>query len=189
MKRLEKQNRFMDLLKPLLGRLERYSLAIAMNREEAKDVVGETLMLAWENFDKLKSDDAFLSYLFTIASRVYKKRQRSFFKFKVSEKQDVDELYCKSLAPDVSTDVGILYKTLEKLPIKQKEAVLLFEIMGFSINEICEIQQSNSSSVKMRLKRGREKIAQLLGVKDYGFNEDKNINIVELSLEKGENHE
>ncbi|MFC2131219.1 RNA polymerase sigma factor [Bacteroidota bacterium] len=184
--RLEKQDKFMELLKPLTVRLERYALAITMNREEAKDVVGETVMLAWENFDKLKSKDAFLSFLFTIASRVYNKRQRSFFKFRVQEAQDIDELYCKSLPPDVSTDVGILYKALEKLPAKQKEAVILYEIMGFSIKEICGIQDSKTSSVKMRLARGRQKIAELMGVRDYGLRNDNTSKIDQLSYEKGQ---
>lgn len=185
MNQKEKQVQFMELLKPLMGRLERYALAIAMNRDEAKDVVGETVMLAWENFDSLKSKDAFLSYLLTIASRVYKKRQRIFYKFRVNEAQDIDELYCRTLAPDVSTDVGLLYKALEKLPTRQKEAIILFEIMGFSIKEICEIQDSETSSVKMRLVRGRQKIAELMGVKDYGLSDNKKIEINELSYAKG----
>jgi len=185
MNQKEKQEKFMELLKPLTGRLERYALAITMNRDEAKDVVGETVMLAWENFDKLKSDDAFLSFLFTIASRVYCKRQRVFFKYRVNEVQDVDELYCRTLAPDVSTDVGILYKAMEKIPVQQKEAIILYEIMGFSIKEICNIQDSNESSVKMRHVRGRQKIAELMGVNDYGL-KDKNKNeINELSYAKG----
>ncbi|MFH1050537.1 MAG: RNA polymerase sigma factor [bacterium] len=189
MNQKEKQEKFMELLKPIMGRLERYALAITMNRDEAKDVVGETVMLAWENFDKLKSDDAFLSFLFTIASRVYSKRQRVFFKFRVNKVQDVDELYCRTLAPDVSTDVGILYKALEKLPAKQKEAIILYEIMGFSIKEISSIQDSNESSVKMRLVRARQKIAELLGVKDYGLRNNKALKINELSNVKGQENE
>ena len=189
MNQKEKQDKFMELLKPLTGRLERYALAITMNREEAKDVVGETVMLAWENYDKLKSEDAFLSFLFTIASRVYNKRQRVFFKFRVNEVQEIDELYCNSLAPDVSTDVGILYKAIEKLSAQQKDTIILYEIMGFSIKEICGIQDSNESSVKMRLVRTRQKIAELMGVKDYGLRNDKTIKINDASYVKGQTNE
>lgn len=171
----------MELLKPLMSKLERYALVVTMNREEAKDVVGETVMIAWEKFDNLKSDQAFLSYLFTIASRIYSKRQRTFIKYKINESQDIDTLYCNSLPPDVSTDVGILYKALENLPVKQKEALILYEIMGFSVKEICKIQDSGLSGVKMRLVRGRQKVADLMGVKDYDFKEDKNVFTKSLS--------
>ena len=48
------------------------------------------------------------------------------------------------------------------LPEEQKEAVILFEISGFSIKEICEIQQAGESAVKQRLKRGRQKLTEIL---------------------------
>lgn len=172
-----------------MEKLERFALAMTMNRDEAKDVVGETLMIAYESLESLKADKAFLSFLFTIASRVYSKRQKSFFKFKIKETQDVDKLYCNSLSPEVATDVGILYKALEKLPAKQKEALILYEIMGVPIKEICEIQDSKISSVKMRLVRGRQKLAEILGVKDFGLKNKKYVKINELSYEKGQKNE
>ena len=53
----------------------------------------------------------------------------------------------------------MLYKALNTLPTNQKEALILFEISGFSIKEVCEIQKSSESAVKQRLKRGRVALA------------------------------
>ena len=53
----------------------------------------------------------------------------------------------------------VLYKALNTLPTNQKEALILFEISGFSIKEVCEIQKSSESAVKQRLKRGRVALA------------------------------
>ena len=44
----------------------------------------------------------------------------------------------------------------------QKESIVLFEITGFSNEEIVEIQDDSVSSVKQRLRRGRERLKQIL---------------------------
>ena len=59
-------------------------------------------------------------------------------------------------------DIQVLYAALDKLPVKQKEAVVLFEISGFSLEEIKNIQGGTLSGAKSRVKRGREKLAILL---------------------------
>lgn len=158
-----KQDKFLKLLKPVTSNLERYALAMTRNREEAKDVVGETIMIAYESFGKLKDESAFLSFLFTIATRVYNKRQRAFVRFRADDKQDVDELYCNTLPPDVAADIRILYSALDKLPGNQREAIILFDIFGLPHKEICTIQDTSLSSVKMRILRGKKKLAVLLG--------------------------
>lgn len=64
--------------------------------------------------------------------------------------------------PDLPLEIEILYNALDKLPSKQKEAIVLFEISGFSQLEICKIQRCTLSAVKSRIKRGKEKLVQIL---------------------------
>jgi RNA polymerase sigma-70 factor (ECF subfamily) len=59
-------------------------------------------------------------------------------------------------------DVYFLHEALAQLTEDQRECLILFEISGFSIKEIMEIQQSSESAVKQRLKRGREKMQEIL---------------------------
>ena len=77
-----------------------------------------------------------------------------------------------------------LYAALDKLPAAQKEAVILFEISGFSIKEIAEIQGSTESGVKSRLKRGREALAKLMN--DH-ISPDKPVNIIKIDTKIAEN--
>jgi RNA polymerase sigma-70 factor (ECF subfamily) len=51
---------------------------------------------------------------------------------------------------------------LAQLPIAQKECIILFEISGFKIKEIAEIQSVSEDAVKQRLKRGRERLQEIL---------------------------
>ena len=45
---------------------------------------------------------------------------------------------------------------LGTLPDVQREAIVLFEMQGFSIDEIASLQRASVSAVKSRLARGRE---------------------------------
>lgn len=59
-------------------------------------------------------------------------------------------------------DIYFLNQALSKLVSEQRESVILFEIVGLSIKEIMEIQGVSESAVKQRLKRGRERLTELL---------------------------
>jgi len=55
-----------------------------------------------------------------------------------------------------------LHRALALLPEAQREALILFEISGFSIKEVAGLQAASISAVKQRLKRGREKLTEIL---------------------------
>ena len=157
-----KQEEFLSLLEPIRVKLSRFVRAIAQDREEAKDLASETILVAFTNFEKLKNKQAFLSYLFTIASRLHKqsfKRKKFWGEY---DEENALQLVSYNSPPDVNYDVEILYKTLKLLPLKQQEAIILFEISGFSLEEIKEIQGGTLSGVKSRLKRGRETLTELM---------------------------
>jgi RNA polymerase sigma factor (sigma-70 family) len=59
-------------------------------------------------------------------------------------------------------EVELLHRALAELSDDQREALILFEISGFSIREVSEIQECSESAVKQRLKRGRERLGEIL---------------------------
>ena len=158
-----KQERFMNLLRPFHKRLERFALTMTRNREDAKDVVGETVLLAYEHLEQLRNDDAFLGFLFTIASRV---SQRRTFRRReeTATAEQVEALFDNFTQPDVALDVQFLYEALDKLPLEQREAVIMAEITGLSHKEIQKVQGGTISGVKVRIFRAKRRLAQLLGV-------------------------
>lgn len=160
---LTRQEKFLLFYKPLKERLECFCVSLTRNRESAKDIVSETLLIAYRQFDSLKNEVSFLSYLFTIATRVYQKKTREYKKREIINKQCADLLYGDNIFRESACDIELLYQAMEKLPAVQREAIILFEISGFSNDEICKIQDSSLSAVKMRLKRGRARLAKLLG--------------------------
>ena len=118
-------------------------------------------MVALENFHALKNEQAFLAFLFSIASNIVNKTNRRLkFKGDFNESKSL-EIQDLSIDAETRMDIKLLYQALNTLPLAQKEALILFEISGFSIKEVAQIQNSSESSVKQRLKRGRDKLSQI----------------------------
>jgi len=156
------QTKFLTLYEPVHESFARFCHARAYGLMEAEDLISETVLCALEKFDKLKNDDAFLGFLFSVATNILKNRNRR-LKFRGSYHES-EAFMIKDEGIDAATrlDVGILYDALNELPKAQKDALILFEISGFSLKEVAEIQRSKLSAVKQRLKRGREGLATIL---------------------------
>lgn len=146
--------------------LERYVLALTGDRETGRDVVAETVLIAYERFETLRTPAAFLSFLFTIATRVHRQHLRVAKRTESIGEEQIEQLFDPGLMPDVAADIGAVYRALGKLPEKQREAVVLFEIMGVPMKEIVEIQGGTLTAVKVRISRGRKRLSVLLGVED-----------------------
>lgn len=162
----EKQKEFMELLEPVYQRLERFALSMTRNRETARDLVHDTILAAYINYEKIQNKNAFIGYLFTIASNEFKRayRRRKFFGFYDEETaQDIPDTDAR---PDLATDITLMREAMMKLPEQMREAVVLFEFSGLSLQEIQKIQGTSLSNIKARVTRGRRRLAKLLSVLD-----------------------
>jgi RNA polymerase sigma-70 factor (ECF subfamily) len=164
--RIDRQEQFLALLDPVHDSLSRFVRGMARDREEGRDLIAETILVAFENFGSLRDGRAFLSYLFTIARRICRHRSHRARLFGRYDEGDAAMLAAQTSAPDAAADVPALYAALDRLPAGQREAVVLFELSGLSLEEIREIQGGTLSGVKARVARGRRKLAELLGVDD-----------------------
>ena len=156
---LTKQEQFLQLYEPVHRSFERYCRSRSFGTDY-RDLMNETLLVAFEKADKLENERAFFSFLCGIARNIVGNQLRK--KKTVSLTPDDLKNFHGSIQNEEQLDIQILYKALALLPDEQEEALVLFEISGFSIREIAEIQQAGESAVKQRLKRGRERLAELL---------------------------
>ncbi len=157
-----KRERFMRLYHPVHDRFVRFCRAKAYGHYDPEDLVNDTVLKAFEQLDHLKNEAAFLHFLFGISRNMLRNHAR-----RLKHRGEYDENKAAQLAvheqrSDAAVDVGLLYEALNELPEEQREAVILFEISGFSIKEIQAIQGAGASAVKQRLVRGRKKLAELL---------------------------
>lgn len=154
----------MSLYKPVHTRFERFCKARAYGEMDFKDLMQETIVVAFEKLDELKNKETFLHFLFGISVRILSNSNK-----KRREAQWSDSFEKRSSDfPDADKKLEIedLYKALGQLPEQQREALILFEISGFSIKEIAVIQESGEDAVKKRLSRGRQELAQIITRQD-----------------------
>ncbi len=59
-----------------------------------------------------------------------------------------------------------LVAALGRLPIEQRQAIVLHHLAGLSVTEVAQLQGCPESTAKARLQRGRARLAVLLADED-----------------------
>lgn len=156
--------KFLELLKPVYSDIVKFCkyLCRDISQDDAKDVLQHSMLKACENFSSLKDEAKFKSWIFTIISRETKNFYRNNFWKKFLPLELSDKVY--DIPVDFKQDdkidtENILSAALSTLSVKERSCILLFEVAGFSIEEIKDIQNESSiSAVKSRLSRARQKM-------------------------------
>lgn len=152
----------MQLYAPEHGRLCRYVQSFVWDKEEAKDIISETTLHAFEQFEQLKSEEKFVPFLFGIARNQFLKYLR-----KKQLTGGLEEHHVVSKFSEQQADAAIMLKfelmrLLEKLSPLQKELLVLFEISGLSYKEIAQLLSINESKVKDQLHEARKRLKELV---------------------------
>jgi RNA polymerase sigma-70 factor (ECF subfamily) len=160
---LTKQERFMQLYAPVHDRFERYCKTRAFGEFHFKDIMHDTLIVAFEKFDILKSQEAFLYFLFGIATRILSNQRKKMRPVYTDNLNSHDfQLSTAETPVELQIEIQHLYQQLDKLDPETRDCIILFEISGFSIKEIMTIQNTGESAVKQRLSRGRKQLMALM---------------------------
>lgn len=158
---INKQIAFMQLYEPAHERLYRFVQSLVWDKDDAKDIVNETALKAFEKFDSIKNKEVFVSYLFSIASNLSKKRYR-ISKIKAAfDWSKADEMKAWQHA-ESTVNIDELNKLLSLLSFEQRRAFVLFELSGFSYDEISEIEQCSLSAIKSRIYTAKQKLKKYL---------------------------
>lgn len=162
-------DRYIRLFMPLADSLLRYAYTLTRNRSDAHDVTSEAMLRGYEQFPQLRNEAAFKAWMFTIVRRVFLQRVERGKRFEAFNPRTHDHAAhtpTPEASTEASTEAALLYAALDRLPREQRETIVLFELLDFSLEEIRAMQGGSLSGVKSRLVRGRAKLAHLLGAKN-----------------------
>lgn len=161
-------NLFLELLKPQYNDALKYCKALCSKTslDDAEDVLQQSLLKALENFDGLRDKDKFRSWFFKIITReFFNSVRKNFWKRFLP----LDNSFTQIQMPEIFHRIeeeeskALLYKALSLISPKERSAILLFEVEGFSIEEIKQIQNEKSiSAIKSRLSRARGKLKKYI---------------------------
>ena len=125
------------------------------NKSDADDLAQDTLVKAYLSLTGFQDKGRFRSWLFKIAHNTFINhiaRQRT------TESIDEARTLVSNTAADSSFEHQDLYMALRALPPKERSAITLFYLNGYSINDIAKITDASEGAVKTQLSRGRDKL-------------------------------
>lgn len=142
--------------------LRAFAISLSQNSALADDLVQDTIVKAWTNFDKFQPGTNLRAWLFTILRNAYYSHRRKM----VREVADPDGVMAMSLAEKPAHDGRLqlreLLVALGKLPEDQREAILLVGASGFTYEEAAEMCDVAVGTIKSRANRARTALAGML---------------------------
>lgn len=155
-----KQKRFDVLLNALYADVYRYAFWLCKNKSMAEDLVQETYLRAWKNFQSLKDEKAAKAWLFTIVRRE-NARQYERYQPQLVDTSEVS-LVDTGISPSENSECFLVQQHIANLSIEFREPLILQLIGGFSAGEISLILDINKNTVLTRLFRARNKLKQVI---------------------------
>ena len=142
-------------------RLRRYARALAGNRDDADDLVQDTLERAWARASLWRGVVDMRAWLFGIMHNLHVDALRRGRLAVVALDEDVPEGV--SPPPQASRAVVLdLQAALERLPPEQREVLLLVALEDMAYADIAQALGIPLGTVMSRLSRGRERLRLLL---------------------------
>jgi RNA polymerase sigma-70 factor, ECF subfamily len=155
---------FLEALASHHDALARFARSLTRSRDDARDLVAETVLKALEAWPSLRERDAFRTYLFRIAHRLYMRQQlrRRLF----GPWSDVDRPSSDPL-PDHATDAVLVRDALQRLPAKHRECLVLVDVLGWSLEDVVAVHGGTIGGLKARLFRARAALRQAMTGGDH----------------------
>ena len=131
------------------------------NKGDADDLAQDALVKAYLSSAGYQDKGRFRSWLFKIAYNTFLNHKAG---LRTAETIDKARTLISSNASDSSFEHQGLYLALRTLPPKERSAVTLFYLNGYSIKEIAAITDTSEDAVKKQLSRGRDKLRKELTI-------------------------
>lgn len=125
------------------------------NKGDADDLAQDTLVKAYLSLAGYRDEGKFRSWLFKIAYNTFLNHKAG---CRTMDSIDGARTLISSTAADSSFEHQDLYLALRTLPPKERSAITLYYMNGYSIKEIATITDTSQDAVKQQLSRGRDKL-------------------------------
>ena len=125
------------------------------NQSDAEDILQDTLIQYLRTSPTLESPAHEKAWLLRVAGNLSKNLLRA------QGYRQTDQLE-ETLVAQEREDLSYVWEAVKALPVPYRETIHLFYYEGYSTAQIAQILDQKESTVRSRLKRGREKLRPLL---------------------------
>lgn len=150
---------------PLKNVLYRLALRITMNREEAEDVVQDTLMKVWDRRENWQDIDSMEAFSLTVCRNIaLDKTKRMARNDESLDGMDYEPKASAVPAPDERAEqrdmLDMVRRIVDSLPEKQKTCMQLRDFEGKSYKDIAQVLSITEEQVKVNIYRARQAVKQ-----------------------------
>jgi RNA polymerase sigma-70 factor (ECF subfamily) len=157
-------NDFARLLEAEIPRLRRYARALTRNVTHADDLVQSCLVRGIAKQHLWQPGTNLRAWLFTIMHNQHVNNVRHSAREGITV--DLADAPTLTAEPVATTRLELrdLERALDKLPIEQREVILLVGLEGMAYEEVAEVLGVPVGTVRSRLSRGRDALRRLMGM-------------------------
>jgi RNA polymerase sigma factor (sigma-70 family) len=137
---------------------------LTSNREDASDLTQDAFIKAFQSINRFQGQSSFFTWVYKIAvntalSHLRKNRMRTFFSLEKVQEDETNSQILNQLTDKTGADRDTylhelqekLNEAMQKLSIKHRTVITLFEIDGLSHAEIAQIMECSEGTVRSRL--------------------------------------
>lgn len=158
----EERNRIAEYILDEYGNtILRYAYTYLHNIEDAEEILQDTIMKYLDKRPNFNDKEHEKAWLLTVTANLSKNR------INYNQIRETDEL-ADNLAENEREDLSFVWEAVKELPDKYREVMHLFYYEGYKTTQISKLLHRNESSVRSDLRRGRQKLKEILE-EAYGF--------------------
>jgi len=153
------EEEFINMVKENKEDFYKLTYSYVKNEQDALDIVGESTYKGLNSLNKLRERKYMRTWFYRILIN------ESIAVVRNNKTIVYDTEFIETITEDVldKDEILDLYSSLDRLSHKYKTVIILKYMKQMQINEIAEILNMNSNTVKTRLKRGVDKLKSIMG--------------------------
>lgn len=150
---------------PLFDRLYNFACWLTQDREEAEDLVQETYAKALKAFSSYQAGTNFRAWMYRILRNTFLSSRSGMRQSVPLEDEDGEDVVAVvEQTPESNllrrTDIDLIHRALDMLPVNYREALLLCEIEEMSYRDIAATLGVPMGTVMSRLSRARRALRE-----------------------------
>ena len=171
------REQFVKLVKIYEKELYNFAYRLTGNRYDAEDLLQESFFKAYKYFFQLRDESKFKEWIFQITANQFKNLLRKKRRERLSFPEDFEQNVTANLEqapvhnPDQTFDrrdhSALLQEAMSEIGPKMRTVLVLFELEGYSIEDISSMLSISRGTVKSRLHYARRKLKEVLLSVDF----------------------
>lgn len=174
------KNIYAEILERYESKIERYIKRYLQREDEVIDMVQDIFIKVYTNIKSFDTDQRFSPWIYRIAhnecvNKLSWKSLRNFVSLDIDVDEILPQFVTEKLIASENTEKEFeinfhkenLDKYVQQLDIKYKDPIILFFLEDLTYEEISDVLKIPVSTVGIRIKRGKDKLREILEKNNY----------------------